>query len=43
MITVGMFQGPQQSGTVAENLSAIGSAARRAADAGCQIVVTPEM
>ncbi|MUL63181.1 carbon-nitrogen hydrolase [Mycobacterium sp. CBMA 234] len=43
MITVGMFQGPGESGTVAENLSAIASAARQAADAGCHIVVTPEM
>lgn len=43
MITVGMFQGPQESGTVAENLTAIASAARRAADAGCRIVITPEM
>ncbi|UCZ63122.1 carbon-nitrogen hydrolase family protein [Mycolicibacterium phocaicum] len=43
MITVGMFQGPQESGTVAENLKAIAAAARRAADAGCRILVTPEM
>lgn len=43
MLTVGMFQGPQDSGTVAENLAAIAAAARRAADAGCRIVVTPEM
>lgn len=43
MITVGMFQGPAQPGTVAENLSAIGAAAARAADAGCRIVITPEM
>nr|WP_309224683.1 carbon-nitrogen hydrolase family protein [Mycolicibacterium sp. CBMA 234] len=42
-MTVGMFQGPGESGTVAENLSAIASAARQAADAGCHIVVTPEM
>jgi len=43
MITVGMFQGPQESGTVAENLAAIAAAARRAADAGCRVLVTPEM
>ena len=43
MITVGMFQGPQESGTVAENLAAIAAAARQSADAGCRIVVTPEM
>ena len=43
MVTVGMFQGPQVSGTVAENLTAIEAAARRAAAAGCQMVVTPEM
>ncbi|SEB20164.1 MULTISPECIES: carbon-nitrogen hydrolase family protein [unclassified Mycobacterium] len=43
MITVGMFQGPQESGTVAENLAAIAAAAQQAAAAGCQIVVTPEM
>ena len=29
MVTVGMFQGPQVSGTVAENLTAIEAAARR--------------
>jgi len=43
MITVGMFQGPQESGTVAENLAAIAAAAQQAAAAGCQIIVTPEM
>lgn len=43
MITVGMCQGPQESGTVAENLTAIASAASRAAEAGCRIVITPEM
>ncbi|MDR3664289.1 MAG: carbon-nitrogen hydrolase family protein [Mycobacterium sp.] len=42
-MTVGMFQGPQESGTVAEHLSAIGSAAGVAAAAGCRIVITPEM
>ena len=43
MITVGMFQGPGQSGTVGENLAAIGAAAAQAADAGCRIMLTPEM
>ncbi|MGB8403037.1 MAG: carbon-nitrogen hydrolase family protein [Mycobacterium sp.] len=43
MITVGMFQGPAQSATVADHLAAIDAAAAQAAAANCDIMITPEM
>lgn len=45
-VTVGMFQGPEGLGPepdVARNLAAIDGAAARAAAAGAQILITPEM
>lgn len=38
-----LFQGPELSGDVAANLDAIADAAVRAADAGADVVITPEM
>ena len=43
MTTVALFQGPEISGSVADNLAAITSAAAAAAALGAGILITPEM
>jgi len=42
-VRVAMYQGPEQSSDVAGNLAAIEAAAQRAAAAGADLLVTPEM
>ncbi|MFI8568073.1 carbon-nitrogen hydrolase family protein [Rhodococcus sp. NPDC078407] len=42
-VTAALFQGPEHSGAVESNLSAIDAAAASAAEAGASILVTPEM
>lgn len=40
---IALFQGPEHTGPVADNLAAIARAARAAADAGARLLVCPEM
>lgn len=43
MVRAALYQGPAQPGSIASNLNAIGRAARSAAAAGADILVTPEL